>query len=155
MNYIIVRIVVIIVAIFSSFVVYYYIFRPAVLQPLCLVNTNGCVRIAYYSYNNSALVHLENSGIWLWYNGFKAFVYGQNVGQVCQDPTKYEAAYAINTLTGEKEGYDCVTPLATLLKFYQSKGGMEYLYKRINANTFDVYAALNLLQNERIIDLGR
>jgi hypothetical protein len=118
-----------------------------------LVNSNACARLAYYSYNNSALVHVRNTDTWLWFNGDKAFVYGQPVGQICKDPKKYSPAYSINTKTGLQEGYKCVLSLDEVVKFYTDKGvKMEYLVTKATKN-FDVYSALNFLDDKGVIDL--
>jgi hypothetical protein len=143
-----------IMAIISAYVFYCYIFEPYVLQPLCFVDSNACVRFGYYSYNNSALVDMRGSGVWLWYNGDNAYIYGQPVGQLCKDPTRYQAAYVINTHTGRKEGYQCVISLDEVKKFYTEKGiQMRYLLKSIGTENFDVYSALNLLDQEGVITL--
>lgn len=153
-TYLGVRTIVIVVAFLTAYVLYNVLIRPKVLEPLCLINTIGCVRIGYYQYNNSALAHMRNTGIWIWFNGYKAFIYGQPVGQLCSDPDKFEAAYAINTRTGLKEGYECVKALEELITFYNSKTDMKFLYKKVgDRNTFDVYDTLNLLNDYGIIDL--
>ncbi len=154
-KFIAIRTGVIFLAIITAFVIYYYIARPIILEPLCMVNSNSCVRIAYYSYNNSALIHMRNTGIWIWYNGDKAYIYGQPVGQLCKDPKKYQAAYAINTRNGLKEGYDCVMILDDVIDFYKSKKvSMKYLLKSIGDNSkFNVYDVLNLLSDEGVINL--
>ena len=153
-KYLGIRIIVIIVALITAYVIYSLIVKPGILEPLCLINTLGCVRMAFYRYNNSALVHMRNTEIWLWYNGYKVYVYGQPIGQICNNPGSFEAAYAINTRTGMKEGFECVTVLGELINFYKSKTKMEYLYKKVkDRETFDVYGALNLLNDHGIIDL--
>ena len=152
-KFILIRSVVIILAIATGIVIFSYIFRPYVLEPTCLVDTESCVRIAYYNYKNSVLAHMRNTGIWVWYNGFKAFVFGQIVGEICKDSKKFSPAYTINTDTGVKEGYECVTPLETLIEYYKEKGSkMKYIYIRVkDQDNFDVYAVLNLLRNKKII----
>lgn len=147
------RILIIIIAILTTFVVYFYVVRPYILSPLCLVDSNGCVNMQYYSYDNSALVQMKNTGLWIWFNGDTAFVYGQPIGQICKDPTKYQAAYSINTKTGLKQGYKCIVTLGEVLDFYKSKTKPASLVKRADYNTFDIYAMLNLLNNEGIINL--
>jgi hypothetical protein len=110
--------------------------------------------MSYYRYNNSALVKMGNSGLWIWYNGERAFVYGQPVGQLCSNPSKFEAAYSINTKTGLKEGFVCVMTLGQVQDFYKSKNApLEHLIIKGDVNNFDVYAALNALQNYNIINL--
>lgn len=149
-----IRIAVIIVAVCTAIVLYSYVINPYVLQPLCLINSNSCARMSYYKYNNSALAKMDNSGLWLWFNGDRAYVYGQPVGQLCSDPSTYEAAYAINTQNGLKEGYTCVKTLSSVIDFYKSKGvALEHLVVKADPKTFDVYSALNTLHQNNIINL--
>jgi hypothetical protein len=154
-QYIAIRFAVILVAICTAFFVYKYIVKPLILEPLCLVNSNSCVRMTYYAFENSALVQMQNTGLWVWFNGDRAFVYGQPVGQICKEPDKYQAAYSINTRTGLKEGYRCVVTLKEVLDFYKSKGvKSNNLIKKANYTSFDIYAMLNMLDSEGIINLS-
>lgn len=123
---------------------------------MCLLNSNGCVRMGYYTYNNSALIHMRGSDIWIWFNGDKAYIYGQPVGQLCKEPEKYDAVYAINTRNGLKEGYECVISLEEVIKFYKSKGvKMKYLLKRPkDSGDFTVYDVLNTFDDDNIINLS-
>lgn len=141
----------ILLGLLTSFFIYSFILRPLILKPLCLIESNTCLRMGYYSYNNSALIQMRNSGIWVWYNGDKAFIYGQPVGQICKKP--FEPAYSINTKTGLKEGYACVMSLEDVINFYTSKGiKMNYVLKRASDN-LDVYTVLNILNDEGVIQL--
>lgn len=99
---------------------------------------------------------MRGTGVWIWYNGDKAFIYGQPVGQMCEEPNKYEAAYTLNTRTGTKEGYSCVMILEQVINFYKSKGvEMKYLVKRVkDLKGFNVYNVLNIFDDEGIIDLS-
>lgn len=155
-KFILIRVVVIIIALFTAYAVYNYILKPGVLEPMCLINSNGCVHIGYYTYNNSALIHMRGTGIWIWFNGDKAFIYGQPVGQLCKEPSKYEAAYAVNTRTGLKEGFECVMILNDVIQFYKNRGiEMQYIVKRVkNPIDFTAYDVLNILDDEGVIDLS-
>jgi len=112
--------------------------------------------MAYYSYNNSALVHMKGTGVWIWFNGDRAFIYGQPVGQMCEHPEKYVAAYAINTRTGLKEGYECVMILKQVIDFYEKKGvKMNYITERVDdLSTYNIYNVLNILNRKNIINLS-
>lgn len=151
-----VKIIIVLLAILTSYVIYLYLFKPYILEPMCLINSNSCVRMTYYSYENSALVEMQNTGLWVWFNGDKAFVYGQPVGQICKEPDKFEAAYAVNVRSGMKEGYYCVVTLKEVLDFYKAKDVKpKSLLKKADYNSFDIYAMLNLLDNEGIINLPK
>lgn len=152
MNPILFRILLVILAFCTGVVLCYYIIKPYILEPLCLVNSNSCAKITYYKYNNSVLMKMGASGTWIWYNGDRIYVYGQPVGQICEKP--YEAAYTINPQNGLKEGFKCVKSLTDVLNFYKNNKVKETtLLKRADVNNFDVYAAMSLLNNEGIINL--
>lgn len=156
MEFMATRIIVVVIAIITAYVFYSYVFKPFVLEPMCLINSNGCARMGYYNYNNSALIHMRGTGIWIWFNGDRAFIYGQPVGQICDHPDKYTSAYTINTRTGMKEGYKCVMTLEKVIDFYKEKGGkMKYMVTRVkNLDTFNAYDVLNLFNQKNIIDLS-
>lgn len=157
MKHIYIRFGIIIIAILTGFCMYSYILRPLMLEPMCLINTNSCLRLGYYKYNNSALMNMGNNGIWLWFNGSDIYIYGQNVGQLCEDPSKYQTAYKIEGSTGIKKGYECVMTLENVLSFYKKKNvPLQYVVKKIdNFNTFNVYDVMNIMQNEKIIVLPK
>lgn len=149
---IIIRIVFIVMGVLIGFLIYSFVVNPLVLQPLCLTGTDGCVRIGYYNYKNSALVHMKNTGVWVWYNGFKTFVFGQDVGNICQNPT-YSPAYAISN-QGVKEGYECVVSLDQLIEFYKARSKFNYIYKRVKDRAnYGVFDVINELNSKNIISL--
>lgn len=148
------RFLVLFLAALTAFALYGYVVDPFILRPLCLTDTNGCIRLGYYSYKNSVLIHVRRTGIWVWFNGFRIFVFGQPVGRICENPDKYEAAYAINAETGVKEGYECVQSLQSLIDFYTKNSSMEFVHTRVNdPNTFNVYDVINLMSSKKIINL--
>ena len=98
---------------------------------------------------------MQQSGLWVWFNGDRAFIYGQPVGQICKDPQKYEPVYSINTRTGAKEGYKCVIPLQEVINFYTSKKVKpNNIVKKANYNEFDIYALLQFLDSKGVINLS-
>lgn len=151
---IIVRVIVIIIAIISSYVFYNYIVNPYILYPLCLTDSETCNRMSYYKYENSALIKMQPSGFWIWYNGDNAYIYGQPTGIKCDDPTKYEPSFAIDTKTGQKIGYQCVQKLDTLINFYSGQSKEQFIYDRVSdINNVDVYYVLNLFDKKGIISI--
>jgi hypothetical protein len=151
---IIIRVVVIIIGIVSAYVFYSYFIEPSVLYPLCITNSETCNRMAYYKYKNSVLIKMQPSGYWIWYNGDNAFIYGQPTGIKCDDPSKYEPGFAINTKTGQKIGYQCIQKLDQLLSFYEKQSSQEFVYDRMdNPSDVDVYYVLNLFNKKGIISI--
>lgn len=149
-------IVIVTVAFLTSFFVFYNFIIPTILQPGCFVDSNACVRLSYYSYDNSVLVQIRDSGLWIWYNGDKVFVFGQPVGQLCENPDKYESAYVVNIHSGKKEGYKCVMNLDSVKDYYISKGVkkmnlIKYVGK--NRDEFDIYALINYLAQKGVINV--
>jgi len=146
---------IIFLSICSAFIFYQYIIKKKILQPLCLLDSNTCLRVEYYNFHNSALFQVKNSGLWIWFNGDRAFVYGQPVGQICEQPDKFTAAYALNTKTGAKEGYVCVDNLEKVLQFYKDKGvSPKYFFKKPSNYGSDIFDILNMFNEEGIINLS-
>ena len=77
------RISSIFLAILVGFMIYYFLVYPLILKKMCLVETDNCVKISYYMHKNSALVNVQESDYWLWYNGDTLFLYGHPLGEVC------------------------------------------------------------------------
>jgi|688.fasta_scaffold462764_2 hypothetical protein len=145
----------IIISCCTCFLIFIYLVKPKVLENLCLVDSGKCLHLQYWAFENSVLTQLSNTGIWVWFNGDRAFIYGQPVGQICPDPDNFSAVYSINTNNGVKEGYKCVVSLKKVIEFYQSKNVSEKtLIKKINPTNFDIYDLLNLLDKEDIINLS-
>ena len=62
MNDRLIRLFVIAFAVICAYVVYEYLMKRIVLDKLCLVNTNDCVWLEYWSYQNTALVDMQPTG---------------------------------------------------------------------------------------------
>lgn len=150
----IVRILVVILAIVAGYVLYNYVIKPYVLDPTCLTNSNRCVRLSYQNYKNSALIHMQPTGFWIWFNGMKAYVFSPVTGKVCEDD-KHEPAYEVDPITGIPHAYGCITKLDDLQKFYDGKSEKKkYIYHRSkDPNAFNVYDVLNLLGDKGILNL--
>lgn len=155
MDFYLIRLFIIVLGIITGIVLYYYVVKPHVLEPACMINSNGCVRMRYYSYNNSVLIQMIQNNVWVWYNGDNIYIYGQPIGQICKDPANYTAAYAVDGRTGLKKGYECVMTVEKVLQFYQNKKvkpkGM--VYRVNNPETFNVYDLMNLFDSKNIINL--
>jgi hypothetical protein len=146
------RVVVIILGILIGYLITIHYVKENILQPLCFVDSNSCIRVMYYKYNNSALIHVISTGMWLWYNGHKVYIYGFPTGQLCKEPQNYEAAYSIDPNTGMKEGYSCVMVLGAVIDFYKDKNVKpQYLVRRGEDST-DIYSILTVFQKDGILD---
>ena len=148
------RTFVILLAIATAYVIYRGIIDPHILNPLCLTDSNNCVQLSYYKYNNSILVNMQPTGFWVWYNGNKAFLYGQNTGNVCNDPN-FETAYVIDK-SGVTNGYECINKLDLVKNYYSSRGEQQFVYIRTetNVNNFNVYDVLNYFNDKNIIKIN-
>ena len=108
MNYIyiiVIKILVFTVAIAAGYLLFNNFVDPYILQPLCISNTHKCIRIGYWHYGNSALLHMEPEGYWAWFNGEKAYVYGAVETGTASCVAKgvdgeYEPAFAIDIVQG-------------------------------------------------------
>lgn len=180
MNYtsiIILRICLIIIAILSGVVLYYKIVEPFILKPLCLSDSNSCLRLAYWNYNNSLLFHMEPIGYWVWFNGTQAFVFNVINGAVCpkgDDGTVYSPAFPLDPVPNAKPTkWECIENIDSLINLYENKFGVKkkFLWKRINPKltinpktvdtksdikgpvSLSVYDILNIFADRNIINL--
>lgn len=146
------RLWVVITAIVFAWVLFIFLVKPKILEPMCLINTNNCIQIEYQKYKNSVLIHLLPLGNWIWFDGKNIIVYGEPTGKVCNDPN-YESAYVINTDLQKIEGYICSLKISKVINFYNDKKSKkEYIYKRSKKNkTYNVYDVMNILINKKII----
>ena len=141
-----------------GYVVYVYLFKPRVLENLCLVNTNNCVSIKYWSFQNSALIHMQPTDYWIFFTGITAFSYRKTAmsSKECgsYEGREYEPAYEVSLTTGLPTGYDCVLSLEEVKKFY-TLNSVEpgYLYLKRDTREYGVRDALNSLSDEGIINL--
>ena len=97
---------------------------------------------------------MQPTGFWLWYNGNKAFLYGQNTGNVCNDPN-FETAYVIDK-SGVTSGYECINKLDLVKNYYSSRGKQQFAYIRTktDVNNFNVYDVLNYFSDKNIIKIN-
>jgi len=151
---ILVRIWVITVAILLAVVIYQFIIKRYVLEPLCFIGTNKCMKIEYQQYENSVLVHMIPSGYWVWFDGKDILVYGEPTGKVCKDEG-YESTYVYDVSARKVIGYMCAKDLTQVKAFYErQKASKQYIFKKNVSVDFNVYDLINLLANEKIINIG-
>ena len=124
-----IRSFVIILGIVVGYVIYIKYIETSILIPLCLINTNQCVKINYYNIDNSVLFNMEPTGYWCWYNGNNAYIYGITSGRLCSNKD-YEPAYVIdlNSPSGKPKGYECIQNLDILKKYYSDNSKLKYIF---------------------------
>jgi len=180
MNYyssIVTKILIIILGVMVGVLLYNKVVNPYVLRPLCLTDSNSCMRIAYWNHENSVLFHWEPSGYWCWFNGEKAFVFDVINGAVCKDK-KYQPVFPIEPYPSAKpENWVCVENVNALIDKYENTFGVskQYLWKRpkmqtksiTSTNTWErkqekqikgpvtltIYDILNLFADRNVINL--
>ena len=140
MNYyhgVFMRILIILLGIMLGVFMYAKIINPHLLNPLCLTDSNACIRIAYWNYKNSVLFHWEPSGYWCWFNGEKAFVFDVINGAVCQD-AQYQPAFPIEPYPSAKpENWMCIENVDSLIDKYENTFGVskQFLWQRPRSQT--------------------
>lgn len=149
----IVRFLVVIIAICTAWVMYYRILRPHVFEPLAFVETATAVEIVYFVHNNTALINVIPTGVWIWYNGKDAYVYNQSGGMKCEGKD-FEPAYMVDVTTGLPHSYNCVKKLSVLLDGYKgNKDKPLYIFIRPdNPSEYGSEDVLNLFFTRRIIN---
>jgi hypothetical protein len=147
---IIIRAIIIVLAVFFGFLFTRYILVPSIYTDLCLTNTNNCLQIEYWKLDNSALIHVFNTGMWLWYTGKYYVIYNENTSLQCEDgfapATIFDTSSTIKNLSNF-----CVSSLDKIQQFYKDKP-YTTLYERVN-NPYqtDAFKILELFFNKKIL----
>ena len=142
------------------------------LSDQCLIDTNTCLQLRYYNFENSVLVQMLPAGYWIYFNGKYGYIYETLTSSyVCDEG--YEPVYRMDPTTGLPHELECVESLQNIIEFYRKKNiKPKTLFKRmpmdqmgsksnstlknyqqpkvLKANAYDV---LNLLQEKNIINL--
>ena len=132
----IIRFLIIICAVATAYNLYIYIIEPHFLNNICLSDSNTCVRIAYWSHMNSALIHMEPAGYWIWFNGNKAWVYDSGLdGRTCNtlpgETGAFTPAYLLNLESGLPHTYQCVETIEEIQALYDNLNVQkQYMYIR-------------------------
>ena len=143
---------IIITAICTAYLLYYKVANPYFFIPRGISNTNSAVQIEYFTDGNTVLLNIIPSGIWVWYNGTDAYVYGHPIDQTCSDSNNFEASYKL-----DKEPsiptvyYSCTTKLDTLFTRYRKLQANYIFYRFENPAEFSANDVMNLLLNKGII----
>ena len=140
------------IAIATAYVIYQYFVESYILDPLCLVNTNQCVRIMYYTIGNDILFNMEPTGYWAWYNNKTIYMYGITTDRLCE--TGYEPVFVIDVSkrTGFPKGYECIQKLETIQKYYSENSKEQYIYYRAkDPYKLTIYDIITYLKNKKII----
>ena len=152
---ILITLFIIIIAILTGYVIYKYIIEKYILMPFCLVDTDSCTKIEYYSFENSVLFSIPPSNYWIWYNDGKAYTYGELKSKSsCENG--YTNVYVTDLTTKEPQllGYQCVTPFNQVLDFFVSKGPKKHIYYKSDPLKIpDMFEVLNKLEMNQIINL--
>jgi len=151
-----IRIWVIVVALFTALVFVVFILKPLVFEPMCLLKSNSCLEIEYWTLQNSVIAHAIPTGYWIWFNGFNVYVFGEPTGRVCPNQN-FEPTYVVDLQSNELLGYECVMPLQDILTTYQKQGSEKrYIFTHIPKeewNTFNVYDMINVLTDNNVISI--
>ena len=115
-----------VVGIAAGSLFYFKLFQPQVLEKLCLVNGTSCAYMSYYNYNNSALIHMEPEGYWLWWDGNYAYVWDTaatiecpNEGNLYFQPAYQVPPYAQPTSTELKKV--CISSIEDMIFMYENE----------------------------------
>lgn len=144
------RLLVIIVAILSAYIFYVFIVKPFFLVKTCLIDTDMCLRLEYFRYKDTVLLHAQPTGYWVWFDGKNIMIYGEPTGRVCD--TTSEPVYMYDTKANKISGYACVKTLTEVQKFYKNIKP-EFIYVHDPDINYNVYDLINMLVKRKIISL--
>lgn len=157
--FVLVRIGIIALALLFGYLLASKIVEPYALKPVCLTDTNSCAYLVLYKLDNSFFAQVFPSGLYMWLNGSRLYVYGQAPG-TCSDTKHYEVVDRIDiTGTDEDTIYtrqnpECITRSSAIETYYIQQGVKpQTIYIRgisptqtANLNVFEIF--------QRLIDLG-
>jgi len=157
------RLIFVFCALYLGYNIVNSIIVPKVLEPICLSNTENCVALDIYQYQNTFLAKENISQLWFWYNGTNLYIYGQ-VTMTCKDPDYYTP---VNVFTLEIKGNDinftpfanqCITKLQTVINYYEITLKIEkktiYLNKYDNESyTTNIYDIIKSMKDNNILSL--
>lgn len=177
----IIKFLIVICAVATAYNLYIYIIKPHFFHNICLTDSNTCVRIEYWSYLNSALIHMQPAGYWIWFNGNKAWIYDSGLdGRTCEkipgEVGNFSPAYLLNLESGLPHSYQCIETLEEIQDFYTKHNvPKQFIFARVplarlgigQTNTlptweenqvtelpkFNALDMLNLLADRNIINL--
>ncbi len=149
------RLWVLVIAITSAILFTVSVLRPYFLEPLALVDTNSTVQIVYQQIKNSVLVNMLPTEYWFWFNGRNIYVFGIPTGILCDiEKDKHAAAFVIDISQNNVTGYECISKLEDLQKYY-SHVPKQYIFTRPKKKNFNIYDAVSLLANRNIITIPK
>jgi len=128
--------------------------NPKVLEPLCLLNTSTCVKIEYYSRDNSLFAYVTPSSFRIWFNGTSFYVYdlSASTGRMCTDPN-YQPAYEIQLKRNAVQNYSCIRSIKEVMKYYENTP-KRYAYVRTGKpGEFSAFDVLRFFVDKEIIAL--
>lgn len=134
---------------------YYFttkIIQPMAFDSLCWTNTNNCLQIKYQKFQNSALIHVINSGFWLWFSGRYLIMYQTAPDLSCED--NYEPAIIYDFMTYSLTKY-CVGSLDSIKYFYDNNEEgkiVNNLFLNVpNANNYDAYMIMQIFFDKNLL----
>jgi hypothetical protein len=156
--YIILRVAILIMAIAVAYYLVTSVITPNILEPTCLINTDGCLYLDIYKYKNSFLAQFFPSALWIWFDGMNVYVYGYAPG-TCQDSKNYEPVFSITPdFTQNPPQYTlnpnmCLTKLNQVKDYYENnlkvnKNRIFYHSEKVFMNVYDL---ITLLHKKKII----
>lgn len=149
-----VRLGIIIIALFTALACVIFILKPWVYEPLCLVDSNNCLEIEYWTLHNSVIAHAVPTGYWIWYNGRYVYIFGEQTGRTCPN-TDFQPVYVIDASENKILGYQCIQHFDGIFDYYKNYGeGKKSTFKRLSKfkqKTFNVFDMVNVLIDKDII----
>jgi len=138
-EFVVTRLIVLLTAAFLGYITATKLVSPVILKPMCLVDSNSCTRVDLYAYKNSFIGTIYPSGIVLWYNGAKLYIYGQAPG-MC---SKGQAVDVLDVQNNKfiRNNYECITDSDSVFNYYQNilKVNKTSIYLQNVSNALEVF----------------
>jgi hypothetical protein len=155
------RILVIVLALYLSYVFVQDVIEPYVFRPNCLTQTNTCVSATVYKYKNSFLAQILPSEIWVWFNGKVLYVYGQAPGQ-CANQETFEVVDAVQITRNSKGSieykrgnYECIVKVDAVFNYYKNvlKSSAQTVYFKTDKSNPNIITIFNKFIQEGIVKI--
>jgi hypothetical protein len=149
------NILLIIVGILFGYVLYYSVVRKFLGAHTCLINPSSCLRVFFYSFKNSILIHIAATDDWIWYNGDKIYVYHPPLSSlVCKDKNS-EPAYILDKNSGIPKQYECIQSKNAVLRYYEEHkvSKQEIYFRDIQPQNFDIAKIIHYFVKNKYIFL--
>lgn len=159
----IVRLSLVSLAIYISYLIVINQFKPKITQELCLTDSQNCSQIEIYRLGSSFIAKEQISEIWFWYNGIYLFVYGQ-AGGTCETQNNVSfspvSTFKLSLNNGDinfqQYANQCIPTYFDIINNYVTNGSKKetiLLYRKDPTEINSIFNVIKNMYNNKIFSL--